>query len=81
MESNTSLWVVCFFVYPLKSCLKLFKGSCRVTGRKSPYSLYDLNLATYEESDTFDHKAGEAFTRIWGLPLMTVASNQTRKKK
>jgi argininosuccinate synthase len=61
--------------------LKLFKGSCRVTGRTSPYSLYDLNLATYEEGDTFDHKAGEAFTRIWGLPLMTLASKQARRKR
>lgn len=48
--------------------LKLYKGSVTVVGRKSPHSLYDLGLATYDESDTFDHKAGEAFCKIWGLP-------------
>jgi argininosuccinate synthase len=49
--------------------LSLYKGSCRPLGRRSPYSLYDRNLATYEAGDTFDHKAGEAFTKLWGLPL------------
>ncbi|HEY5999762.1 MAG TPA: argininosuccinate synthase [bacterium] len=49
--------------------LSLYKGSCRPLARRSPFSLYDRNLATYEASDTFDHKAGAAFTKLWGLPL------------
>lgn len=57
--------------------LKLYKGSAVVTGRKSPHSLYDFNLATYDESDTFDHLAGEAFCKIWGLPYKIGA----KKKK
>ena len=29
--------------------LKLYKGGCHVVGRKSPYSLYDENIATFEK--------------------------------
>jgi len=34
--------------------LKLYKGNCSVTGRKSPYSLYREELATYTAKDKFD---------------------------
>ncbi len=53
--------------------LMLYKGNCVPTGRKSPNSLYDLHLATYDARDTFDHRAGEAFCKVWGLPLRTMA--------
>jgi len=55
--------------------LKLYKGDCRVVGRKSPYALYDHGLATYDEGDTFDHSAAEGFIKIWGLPVETAAKN------
>ena len=53
--------------------LKLFKGDCRVVGRKSPFALYDHDMATHEESDAFDHAAGEGFVKIWGLPVEIAA--------
>jgi argininosuccinate synthase len=53
--------------------LKLFKGSCVVVGRRSPYALYDHGLATYEAGDRFDHTAAEGFIRIWGLPVVSAA--------
>jgi argininosuccinate synthase len=53
--------------------LKLFKGDCRVVGRKSPFALYDRELATYDAGDEFDHQAAEGFIKIWGLPLETAA--------
>jgi argininosuccinate synthase len=53
--------------------LKLFKGTCAVVGRKSPFALYDHGLATYDAGDTFDHAAAEGFIRIWGLPVETSA--------
>jgi argininosuccinate synthase len=53
--------------------LKLFKGDCRVVGRKSPFSLYDQGLATYEAGDLFDHTAAEGFIKIWGLPVEIAA--------
>ncbi len=53
--------------------LKLFKGDCRVVGRKSLFALYDHGLATYDSADLFDHTAAEGFIKIWGLPIETVA--------
>jgi argininosuccinate synthase len=53
--------------------LKLYKGDCRVVGRKSPFALYDQGLATYDEGDKFDHSAAEGFIKIWGLPIETAA--------
>ncbi len=47
--------------------IKLHKGNAIVVGRKSPNSLYDLGLATYNKEDKFDHKAAEGFIRLWGL--------------
>ncbi len=52
--------------------LKLYKGNIYVLGRKSPYSLYDYKLATYDKEDAFDHIAGGKFTLVWGLPLKQV---------
>jgi argininosuccinate synthase len=59
--------------------LKLYKGDCRVVGRKSPFALYEHGLATYDEGDTFDHSAAEGFIKIWGLPVETAAKNARRR--
>jgi argininosuccinate synthase len=56
--------------------VKLFKGNCTVTGRKSPYSLYNISLATYDKGDKFDQKASPGFIHIWGLPVRTQARVQ-----
>jgi argininosuccinate synthase len=56
--------------------VKLFKGSCRVVGRKSPFSLYSYGLATYDEGDEFDQSASPGFIHIWGLPAKTQARKQ-----
>ncbi len=48
--------------------VKLFKGNAAIVGRKSDYSLYNFDLATYGPEDQFDHKAGEGFVYVWGLP-------------
>jgi argininosuccinate synthase len=53
--------------------LKLFKGDCRVVGRKSRFALYDRDLATYDSGDLFDHRAAEGFIKIWGLPTENAA--------
>jgi argininosuccinate synthase len=52
--------------------IRLFKGTCDVVGRRSPFALYDHGLATYDAGDLFDHAAGVGFSKIWGLPLETL---------
>lgn len=56
--------------------IKLFKGNCTVAGRTSPYSLYQHDLATYDEGDRFDHRSSEGFIHIYGLSGRTQARVQ-----
>ena len=59
--------------------LKLYRGDCRVVGRKSHNALYDTELATYDAGDRFDHSAAEGFIKIWGLPVETAAHRRLRQ--
>ncbi len=56
--------------------LKLHRGTCVVVGRKSPYSLYDTSLATYDKGDTFNQADSPGFIRLWGLPVRLQARAQ-----
>ncbi|MDD5402641.1 MAG: argininosuccinate synthase [Dehalococcoidales bacterium] len=58
--------------------VKLLKGNATVTGRKSPYSLYELSLATYDKGDLFDQSDAPGFIHLWGLPLKTQAKCQKK---
>ncbi len=49
--------------------LRFSAGSCLPVGRRSPSSLYDHGLATYDEGDAFAHADAAGFIRLWGLPL------------
>ncbi|MEX2606354.1 MAG: argininosuccinate synthase [Kiritimatiellia bacterium] len=49
--------------------LKLYKGNITVTGRKSPYSLYDENVATFEKDEVYDQKDAHGFIRLNSLRL------------
>jgi len=51
--------------------LKLHRGHCQVVGRKSPFSLYDYGLATYDKADSFDASAAPGFIQLWGLEAKT----------
>ena len=53
--------------------LKLFKGSCVVTSRTSPVSLYCEDLASFGESTTYDQSDASGFIRLFGLPIRTAA--------
>jgi len=48
--------------------VKLGYKNFSVVGRKSEYSLYDKELATYDREDIFDPKYSESFIKIWGYP-------------
>ena len=55
--------------------VKLFKGACHVTGRRSPYSLYDVNLSTFEEDDVYNQQDASGFIRLNSLRLRTLAKS------
>ena len=56
--------------------LKLHKGNVTAVGRKSPRSLYDFSLATYDKADQFDRTAAVGFISIWGLPVKVQSQAQ-----
>lgn len=58
--------------------VKFYKGSFQVVGRKSPYSLYRHDLATYSKGDTFDHNAAIGFIQLWGMPTTVYADLQSK---
>jgi len=61
--------------------VKLYKGNCSVAGAKSPYSLYDHAMATYDAGDMFDHSAARGFIELWGLPLKIKAAREKALSK
>jgi argininosuccinate synthase len=53
--------------------LKLFKGNCAVVGRKSTFSLYREDFATFGKDDVYDQRDAEGFINLFGLPLKVKA--------
>jgi argininosuccinate synthase len=53
--------------------LKLYKGNCTVIGRKSPYSLYREDYASFGQMDVYDQQDAEGFINLFGLPLKVKA--------
>lgn len=61
--------------------LKLYKGNVTVTGRESPYSLYNQDLVTFEEGAVaYDHRDAEGFIRLNALRLRTLGGRERKKK-
>lgn len=56
--------------------LKMYKGGMMVVGRKSPKSLYNFDLATYDAGDSFDQDAAIGFIKLHGLSLQNQANIQ-----
>ena len=59
--------------------LKLFKGSLRVVGRESKYSLYSHKIATYGKGSKFDQRLAKGFVELWGM--QSTEANKLQKKK
>jgi len=53
--------------------LMLYKGNCIPTGRRSPYSLYSMELATFGADAIYDQRDAEGFINIFVLPLEVAA--------
>lgn len=49
--------------------MKLYKGNCTPAGVKSPYSLYNQELATFSRDEIYSQKDAEGFINLFGLPL------------
>jgi argininosuccinate synthase len=58
--------------------LKLYKGNVVTVGMTSPYSLYDIDMASFGESD-YDHRDAAGFINLFGLP-MKIAAKQRRNE-
>jgi argininosuccinate synthase len=54
--------------------LTLHGGRAVVTGRRSESSLYDFNLATYDEGDTFDQSQARGFIELYGMQSKLAAA-------
>jgi argininosuccinate synthase len=53
--------------------LKLYKGGVMVTGRRSPFSLYDQDIATFETDSVYNQRDAEGFIRLNALRLRVAA--------
>ena len=60
--------------------IKLYKGNCIVTGRKSPRSLYSADFATFEEDQVYNQKDAEGFIRLNALRLRIQALMKEKNK-
>ena len=55
--------------------LKLYKGNIISAGRKSPFSLYREDFATFGQEDVYDQSDAEGFIHLFGLTLKVRALN------
>ena len=53
--------------------MKLFKGRCSPAGAKSPYSLYEKDLASFRMGAEYDPTDATGFIRLFGLPMKVAA--------
>ena len=58
--------------------LKLYKGSCQLTGRKSDRSLYRPDFATFEEDEVYRQADATGFIRLNALRLKIAALLQNK---
>ncbi len=64
--------------------LELYKGNCRILGRRSPNSLYDGRLASQTNLEWFDGQWSElaqGFTSLWTLPSRLAARRQASESQ
>jgi len=59
--------------------VKLFKGACHVTGRRSEYSLYDEHVASFEDAKAYDQKDASGFIKLNALRLRVLAKSKQHR--
>ncbi len=60
--------------------LKLYKGNIIDAGVCSPYSLYDPDIATFDEDEVYDQKDSAGFINLFGLPIKVQAKKNLIKE-
>ncbi len=60
--------------------IKLFKGNATIAGRKSPKSLYDAKIASFEEAGGYQQADAEGFIRLSGMRLRALAKVERESK-
>jgi argininosuccinate synthase len=60
--------------------LRLFKGNIEPVSRKSPYSLYSLDIASFTMGASYDQRDARGFINLIGLPIQVRASKAAAKK-
>ena len=60
--------------------MRLFKGNLEPVSRKSPKSLYSLNIASFTMGAEYDQKDALGFINLIGLPIKVRASLEANKK-
>ncbi len=48
---------------------KLYKGCCHIVGRRSPYTLYDPEVVTFEADDVYNQQDATGFIKLNALRL------------
>lgn len=61
--------------------LKLYKGNMINAGVTSPFSLYDEEIATFDEDDVYDQKDSQGFINLFGLPIKVKATIEQKNQK
>ena len=61
--------------------LKLYKGNIIDAGVKSPYSLYDEDIATFDEDEVYDQNDSAGFINLFGLPIKVQAMKEQAAKE
>lgn len=64
--------------------LRIHRGSMRVVGRESIYSIYKESLATYDAGSTFDQNLAKGFSELWGLQSIianSICENRSQNRR
>lgn len=61
--------------------LKLYKGNIIPAGLTSPYSLYNEEIATFEEDHVYNQNDAEGFINLFGLPIKVKALSEQKQNR
>ena len=60
--------------------LKLYKGNIILSSTTSPYSLYDAEVATFDQDKVYNQADAGGFINLYGLPIWVKAVLDEKRK-